>query len=47
MTETERCPLCKGSRKVYPEHLYGRVAVDDIPGYDPRVPCPACAEARK
>lgn len=35
--------MCRGTRKVYPEHLRGgMVALDTVPGYDPRVKCPTC-----
>jgi hypothetical protein len=39
------CRLCHGSGKAYPEHIAGGyVALDTVPGYDPRVPCP-CTRA--
>jgi hypothetical protein len=35
------CRLCRGSGRAYPEHVRGgMVALDTVPGYDPRVPCP-------
>lgn len=40
----EPCQTCKGRRKVYPEHLRCGVALDVVPGYDPRVPCPTCPD---
>lgn len=34
------CRTCGGTGKAYPEHLAGgMVALDTVPGYDPRVPC--------
>ncbi len=39
----EKCPTCRGLGKVYPEHLRGgMVALDTVPGYDPRIKCPTC-----
>ena len=39
------CHRCKGSGKGYPEHLAGHpVALDTVPGYDPRVTCPDCED---
>lgn len=41
MTPDPNCRLCRGSGKAYPEHVRGGiVALDTVPGYDPRVPCP-------
>lgn len=37
------CGMCRGSKKAYPHHLQGGlVALDTVPGYDPRVPCTVC-----
>jgi hypothetical protein len=52
MSAADVCPTCKSHDrarrcKVYPEHLAGHmIAMDVVPGYDPRVTCPDDWHAR-